>query len=68
MTDLEQEFDEEEYSDDDGCYQCGGDGYIMLSEAGPSEWGEDLFCDEDRAIECPNCAIVSAVAQMKAKP
>lgn len=53
MTDI----DDDDYGDglDDACHQCGGDGFIMLSEAGPSEWGEDVFCDEDRAIECPNC-------------
>lgn len=37
------------------CGMCGDDGWIMLSDAGPSEWGEDCFCDVDRAIECPEC-------------
>lgn len=48
--------------DDDDCFvdgpvcgMCGDDGWIMLSDAGPSEWGEDCFCEEDRAIECPEC-------------
>lgn len=37
------------------CGMCGDDGWIMLSDAGPSEWGEDCFCEVDRAIECPEC-------------
>lgn len=37
------------------CEQCGGEGYIALSEAGPSEWGEDTFCEVDRDIKCPTC-------------
>ena len=37
------------------CYLCGDDGWIMLSDAGPSEWGEDCFCELDRPIECPEC-------------
>lgn len=41
--------------DDEYCEQCGGDGTIMLSEAGPSVWGEDCFCEEDRVIACPLC-------------
>ena len=41
--------------DDGVCPQCGGDGVIMLSEAGPSEWGEDTFCVEDEPITCPTC-------------
>ena len=46
-----------EVQDDEGevCVRCGGDGIIMLSEAGPSVWGEDCFCDEDRPIQCPTC-------------
>lgn len=40
---------------DEPCGQCGGDGWIMLSDAGPSEWGEDCFCEVDRPIECPEC-------------
>ena len=50
------EFDDG-YSDyrDNTCGQCGGDGYIMLSEAGPGAWGEDCFCGEDEPIECPEC-------------
>lgn len=39
----------------DACDQCGGDGVIQLSEAGPGIWGEDVFCDEDRMIICPSC-------------
>ena len=52
----------EDYEDDNDCsYErpecgmCGDDGWIMLSDAGPCEWGEDCFCDEDRMIECPEC-------------
>lgn len=41
--------------DDDTCGMCGGDGMIMLSEAGPSEWGEDCFSEVDRPIACPEC-------------
>lgn len=37
------------------CGMCGDDGWIMLSDAGPSEWGEDCFCEVDRLIECPEC-------------
>jgi hypothetical protein len=50
-----------DYDDDDcnydgpECYLCGDDGWIMLSDAGPSEWGEDCFCELDRPIECPEC-------------
>lgn len=40
---------------DEPCGQCGGDGWIMLSDAGPSEWGEDCCCEVDRPIECPEC-------------
>lgn len=39
----------------DLCDQCGGDGVIPLSEAGPGVWGEDCFCDIDREITCPSC-------------
>lgn len=42
-------------ADENICGTCGGDGMIMLSEAGPSEWGEDCFCEEDRLIDCPEC-------------
>lgn len=41
--------------DDDCCDVCGGDGAIMLSEAGPGVWGEDIFCGVDRSITCPAC-------------
>lgn len=41
--------------DDDSCDLCGGDGWIMLSDAGPGEWGEDCFCEVDRPITCPQC-------------
>ena len=41
--------------DEDCCDQCGGDGTIMLSDAGPGVWGEDVFCDVDRPIPCPSC-------------
>lgn len=37
------------------CGLCGDDGWIMLSDAGPSEWGEDCFSEVDRAIACPEC-------------
>lgn len=51
--------DEQDWKDDDcgydGCGMCGDDGWIMLSDAGPSEWGEDCFCEVDRPIECPEC-------------
>ena len=40
---------------DPECPRCGGNGSIMLSEAGPSVWGEDTFCDVDRLIVCPEC-------------
>ena len=45
----------EYYDDDDCCSMCGGDGVVMLSECGPSEWGEDCFCEEDRVVTCPEC-------------
>ena len=41
--------------DDDYCSMCGGDGVVMLSDCGPSEWGEDCFSEEDRVVECPEC-------------
>lgn len=37
------------------CGMCGDYGWIMLSDAGPSGWGEDCFCEVDRPIECPEC-------------
>jgi DnaJ-class molecular chaperone len=46
-------YDDEE--DDGTCPQCAGEGYILLSEAGPSEWQEDCFVDVDRDIKCPTC-------------
>lgn len=45
----------EDCGEHDTCSRCGGEGTIMLSEAGPGTWGEDCFCDIDRAIVCPNC-------------
>lgn len=45
----------EDDDDDECCMMCGGDGFVMLSECGPSVWGEDCFCDEDRAVQCPEC-------------
>ena len=45
----------DDYDDDDCCSMCGGDGTVMLSEYGPSEWGEDCFCEEDRVVTCPEC-------------
>lgn len=71
-----------DWEDDDFTYEgptcglCGDDGWIMLSDAGPSEWGEDCFCDIDRPIECPKCRAhrrheaprpASATCQMKTK-
>lgn len=44
-----------EYEEDDYCPMCGGDGVVMLSDCGPSEWGEDCFCEEDRLVACPEC-------------
>lgn len=53
---IRYDFEEDDrYSRDNTCGQCGGDGYIMLSEAGPGAWGEDCFCGEDEPIECPEC-------------
>ena len=45
----------DECGEHQSCGRCGGDGSIMLSEAGPSVWGEDTFCDIDRPIICPSC-------------
>ena len=42
--------------DEEVCGMCGGDEWIMLSDAGPSEWGEDCFCEIDRPIACPECS------------
>lgn len=56
--------------DDDCCQMCGGDGVVMLSECGPSEWGEDCFCEDDRPIACPECrerARYEAMKQQMAK-
>lgn len=41
--------------DESPCSLCGGEGAIMLSDAGPGEWGEDCFCEVDRPITCPEC-------------
>lgn len=57
----EQKQAETRYEDDDygletvSCGMCGDDGWIMLSDAGPGEWGEDCFCEVDRPIRCPEC-------------
>ena len=40
---------------EDVCPMCGGDGWVMLSECGSSEWGEDCFSEQDRAVTCPEC-------------
>ena len=45
-----------DHDDDDSCSTCGGDGSIMLSDAGPGVWGEDTFCELDRLIPCPECS------------
>jgi hypothetical protein len=34
---------------------CGGDGVVELADCGPSEWGEDCFCEENRLVTCPEC-------------
>jgi hypothetical protein len=47
--------DDDQEFDGPQCGMCGDDGWIMLSDAGPGEWGEDCFCDEDRPIRCPEC-------------
>jgi hypothetical protein len=44
-----------DFDTDNTCDQCGGDGMIMLSDAGAGVWGEDTFCDIDRPITCPTC-------------
>ena len=53
--------------DDPTCGMCGDDGWIMLSDAGPSEWGEDCFCEVDRPIECPECRDRRRYEAQKAK-
>lgn len=47
--------EDDECGEHQSCGRCGGDGVIHLSEAGPSVWGEDCFCEEDRMIQCPTC-------------
>ncbi len=47
------EFDESDF--DDCCSMCGGDGVVELADCGPSEWGEDCFCEENRLVTCPEC-------------
>ena len=51
---------DDDYNDGPECETCGDDGIIMLSEAGPGEWGEDCFCEEDRLIACPDCSALRA--------
>lgn len=41
--------------DPEVCGMCGDDEWIMLSDAGPCEWGEDCFSEVDRPIACPEC-------------
>lgn len=53
--------------DDDRCGMCGGDGWMMLSDAGPDEWGEDCFCEVDRPIERPECRDRRRYEAQKAK-
>ena len=48
-------FDDRTPEDDELCPMCAGDGIVELSECGPSEWGEDTFCDVDRLVACPEC-------------
>jgi hypothetical protein len=55
MSKTNPNMNEVQEPDDDCCERCGGDGIIMLSEAGPGVWGEDCFCDEDKPIKCPAC-------------
>jgi rubredoxin len=50
-----EEYDDDQHGGLPECGMCGDDGYIMLSEAGPSEWGEDCFAEVDRPIVCPEC-------------
>ena len=57
--------DYEDYDDEDCCPMCGGDGVVMLSECGPSEWGEDCFCEEDRVVTCPECRERERYEQMR---
>ncbi len=40
---------------DDICPMCCGDGVVMLSDCGPSEWGEDCLAEEDDLVNCPEC-------------
>ena len=37
------------------CSRCGGEGFIELVDA-PELWGEDCLCEENRLIDCPECA------------
>lgn len=53
MSACDSEYDPEDQ--DDICNMCGGDGVVMLSDCGPSEWGEDCFCEVDGVVECPEC-------------
>ena len=57
--------DYEDYDDEDCCPMCGGDGVVMLSECGPSEWGEDCFSEEDRLVTCPECRERERYEQMR---
>lgn len=51
----DDDYGDDDYGDDECCPMCGGDGVVMLSECGPSEWGEDCFCEVDRVVTCPEC-------------
>jgi hypothetical protein len=59
------EYDYDPEHEDDACLMCGGDGVVMLSECGPSEWGEDCFCEEDRVVTCPECRERERYEQMR---
>lgn len=56
MAESLRDIDFDDELDGDCCPRCSGEGWMMESDAGPSEWGEDTYCGpEDSTITCPEC-------------
>jgi hypothetical protein len=61
-------WEDDDFCEGPFCGMCGDNGVVELADCGPSEWGEDCFCEENRLIECPECRDRRRLEAMKAKP
>ncbi len=42
--------------DENVCWNCGGEGYILACDGDGSDWGEDTYCGPmDATIKCRHC-------------